>query len=191
MAKNEAQPLFFATPNEFKAWLKTNHATALEQWVGFHRKGSGRPSITWPEAVDEALCVGWIDGIRKSVDETSYKIRFTPRRKTSIWSAVNIGRVAELAKQKRMRPVGLQAFGARQEAKSGVYAYEQRKIVALDSTAETEFQKNPKAWDFFQTQSATYRKVMAWWVISAKREETRKSRLLKLIDESEQGRRMR
>ncbi len=186
-----SKPIFFATPEKFRAWLVKNHANKSELWVGFHRKSSGLPSITWPESVDEALCVGWIDGIRKSVDDASYKIRFTPRKKTSNWSAINIGRVAELTKEKRMQPAGLRAFEARQEVKSGVYAYEQRKLAALDAASEMEFRQHPKAWNFFQAQSPSYRKVLAWWVISAKRVETRRSRLLKLIDESEQGRRLR
>ena len=118
---------FFATPAEFRAWLEAHHAQASELWVGFHKKGSGLPSMTWPEAVDEALCFGWIDGVRKSIDETSYVIRFTPRQTRSIWSAVNIGRVPELRAAGRMRPAGLKAFAERTDDKSGVYSYEQRR----------------------------------------------------------------
>src|SRR5213595_1464232 len=119
-------PKFFKTPSAFHKWLAANHSTAKELWVGFYKKSSGKPSITWPESVDEALCFGWIDGLRKSVDENSYRIRFSPRRPTSIWSAVNIKRVDKLTGQGRMRPAGLQAFAKRKEYRSGIYSYEQR-----------------------------------------------------------------
>lgn len=189
MAKSEA-PTFFATAKDFRGWLRTHHADTAELWVGFHRKASGRPSMTWPESVDEALCVGWIDGLRKTVDATSYKIRFTPRRATSTWSAVNIARVAELTRAKRMRPAGQRAFRERSEAKSGIYAYEQRERATFDAAAEKLFRANTKAWKFFQTQPAGYRKTATWWVISAKREATRAKRLATLIATSESGRRI-
>ncbi|HEU0077835.1 MAG TPA: YdeI/OmpD-associated family protein [Longimicrobiaceae bacterium] len=178
------EPVFFATPAAFRAWLEAHHETAAELWVGFHRKGSGGPSITWPEAVDEALCVGWIDGIRRRVDEAGYAIRFTPRRPRSTWSAVNLGRVAELTREGRMRPAGLAAF----EARSGTYAYEQRAAAALDEQAEARFRARPEAWDFFQSRPPSYRKTAAWWVVSAKKEETRRRRLDTLIEESASGR---
>ena len=187
MAKNEAPPVFFAAPADFRAWLDAHHENAQELWVGFYKKDSGRPSITWPEAVDEALCVGWIDGIRKRIDDISYKIRFTPRRRTSTWSAVNIARVPELMRQKRMRPAGLAAFEQRAEAKSGIYSYEQRQNAAFDAKAEKQFRANPKAWKFFQAQPPGYRKTATWWVISAKREETRQKRLETLIADSAAG----
>ncbi len=180
-------PLFFATPADFRYWLRTNHEIASELWVGFHRKGSGRPSITWPESVAEALCVGWIDGIRKGIDEISYMIRFTPRKRTSTWSEVNIGRVAELTRLGRMRPAGLRAFAERKEAKSGIYAYEQRKAAVLDEAGERQFRANPKAWEFFQAQPAWYRKTAIWRVVSAKRPQTRQKRLDILIADSEKG----
>lgn len=147
--------------------------------------------MTWPESVDEALCVGWIDGLRKTVDAASYKIRFTPRRPTSTWSAVNIKRVAELTRRKRMRPAGLRAFQERVEARSGIYAYEQRDQALFTPAMEKHFRARAKAWRFFQAQSPGYRKTATWWVISAKREETRSARLAKLISESEAGRRIR
>jgi len=181
---------FFAKPEDFRKWLDANHKNTSELWVGFYRKASTRPSITWPESVDEALCVGWIDGLRKTIDAESYKIRFTPRKKTSNWSAVNIGRVQELTKQGRMRAAGVKAFGLRKEEKSGVYAYENRKSAVLGENAEKRFRARRKAWDFFQGQPPGYRKLATWWVISAKREETRQKRLEKLIAESEAGRRM-
>lgn len=181
---------FFAKPEDFRKWLKAHHGNTREQWVGFYRKASGRPSITWPESVDEALCVGWIDGLRKTIDAESYMIRFTPRKETSNWSAVNIGRVKELTKQGRMRPTGLQAFEQRREEKSGIYAYENRKLAELGKADEKRFRARPKAWEFFQNQPAGYRKLMIWRVISAKREETRTKRLEELISESEAGRRL-
>ena len=181
---------FFATPEDFRKWLKAHHENARELWVGFYKKGSGRPSITWPESVNEALCVGWIDGLRKTIDAESYRIRFTPRKTTSNWSAVNIGRVRELTSLGRMRPAGLKAFELRTEEKSGIYAYENRKSAALGEAAEKRFRSRPKAWAFFQKQPAGYRKIATWWVISAKKEETRQQRLEKLIAQSEAGRRL-
>ena len=181
-------PPFFATPAEFRDWLEANHERASELWVGFYKRASGRPSITWPESVDEALCVGWIDGLRKSIDETSYMIRFTPRQAKSTWSAVNIGRVAELKKQKRMRAAGLKAFAQRSEAKSKIYAYEQRQNAALDPEAEQQFRAQPKAWKFFQAQPRWYRRTATWWVLSARKPETRQKRLATLIADSEAGR---
>lgn len=188
MKNTPPKPVFFATPAEFRQWLAANHAGTPELWVGFHKKGSGKPSITWPESVDEALCVGWIDGLRKSLGEESYMIRFTPRKARSTWSAVNIGRVAELTKQGRMRPAGLAAFEQWTEAKSGIYAYEQREGAALDAASEREFRKCPAAWKFFQAQPPWYRKTATWWVVSAKKEETRRKRLTTLIADSEAGR---
>ena len=185
-----AEPLFFPTPATFRTWLKKNHATCREQWIGFYRKASGRPSITWPESVDEALCVGWIDGLRKTIDSESYKIRFTPRKKESNWSAVNMGRVKELTKQGRMQPAGLEAFTLRKEAKSGIYAYENRKTAVLDKADEKQFRSNGKAWEFFRRQPASYRQNATWYVVTGKKEETRRRRLEKLIAESEAGRRI-
>jgi uncharacterized protein YdeI (YjbR/CyaY-like superfamily) len=156
-------------------------------WVGLHKKGSGRPSITWPEAVDEALCFGWIDGIRKSVDDDAYAVRFTPRKRTSTWSAVNVKRVAELASEGRMRPAGLAAFEAREEAKTGVYSYEQRHAAKLDPAAERELRANETAWAFFEAQPPSYRRTAVWWVVSGKKEETRRRRLATLIEHSAQG----
>lgn len=184
------KPIFFATPAEFRDWLEKHHQTNAELWVGFYRKASGRPSITWPESVDEALCVGWIDGIRKGIDETSYMIRFTPRKRTSTWSEVNIGRVAELTRQSRMQPAGLKAFERRLEARSGIYAYEQRKNASLDPGSEKAFRQHQKAWEFWKNQAPWYQKMASWWIISAKREETRQKRLARLISESDAGRRI-
>jgi uncharacterized protein YdeI (YjbR/CyaY-like superfamily) len=180
---------FFRSPAELRKWLKKNHATEEELWVGFYKKDSGKPSITWPESVDEALCVGWIDGIRKSVDEISYKIRFTPRRRGSIWSAVNIKRVGVLSDEGRMRPTGLKAFAARKENKSGIYSYEQRRA-ELEEPYNSMLKKNKAAWTFFQEQAPWYRKQIGWWIVSAKKEETRMKRLEKLIEMSVKGKRL-
>ena len=183
------KPQFFQTPADFRTWLEKNHATATELWVGFYKKDSGKPSITWPESVDQALCFGWIDGIRKRVDEISYQIRFTPRRRGSIWSATNIKRTKELVSQKQMRPVGIKAFAARIENKSGIYSYEQRST-ELNEPYSKRLKKNKGAWNFFRTQPPSYRKMIGWWIISAKKEETRMARLEKLISESAKGKRL-
>lgn len=182
------EPIFFTTPSDFRSWLEEHHDKTRELWVGFYKKGSGKPSITWPEAVDEALCFGWIDGVRKGIDDVSYTIRFTPRKASSNWSAVNIRRVGELSTLGLMRPAGLKAFEQRVEEKSGIYAYEQREAARLDDAYEEQFRANEKAWDFFQGQAAWYRKGAIWWVVSAKREETKRKRLATLIEDSEHGR---
>ena len=162
------EPVFFASPEDFRAWLEQHHASASELLVGFYKKDSGRPSITWPESVDEALCFGWIDGVRRRIDDTSYSIRFTPRRPRSTWSAVNIKRVGELTEQGRMRPAGLAAFAQRAEENSAIYAHEQRGAAQLDPAEEQLFRDSGPAWEFFQAQPASYRKAAIWWVISAK-----------------------
>lgn len=182
------KPTFFATPARFRAWLEKHHATRTELLVGFHKKGSGRPSITWPESVDEALCAGWIDGVRRRIDDESYTIRFTPRRPRSLWSAVNIARAEELSRLGRMLPAGLAAFEARLEARSQVYAYEQKENAALAPEQERQLRANRAAWAFFTAQAPGYRRVASWWVLSAKREETRQRRLATLIADSAAGR---
>ena len=181
---------FFKTPADFRKWFATHHSSATELWVGFYKKDSGKKSITWPQSVDEALCFGWIDGLRRGIDEVSYKIRFTPRKQRSTWSAVNIKRVGELIEQGLMQPTGLKAFAARQENRSGIYAYEQRSPELPDEYAK-KLRKNPVAWKFFQAQPPSYRKAANWWVLSAKREETRLRRLDKLIDDSASERTIR
>jgi len=183
------KPKFFRTPADFGTWLEKNHATATELWVGFFTKDSGKTSITWPDSVDQALCFGWIDGIRKRVDEISYQIRFTPRRRGSIWSATNIKRAHELVRQKQMQPIGLKAFAARIENKSGIYSYEQRSTELRQPYARL-LKKNKAAWNFFQTQPPSYRRMIGWWIISAKKEQTRMARLAKLISESAKGKRL-
>lgn len=184
-------PKFFATPADFRKWLSSNHDKAQELWVGFYKKETGWPSITWPESVDEALCVGWIDGIRKRLDDESYVIRFTPRKPRSIWSAVNIRRVAELTREGRMRPAGLEAFERRSEDRSAIYSYEQPKTTVFDEEAERQFRANRKARDFFESQPPGYRRLATFFVMSAKKEETRRKRLQRLIADSAAGRRIR
>ncbi|MEW5959857.1 MAG: YdeI/OmpD-associated family protein [Chloroflexota bacterium] len=184
-------PTFFATPADFRTWLEEHHHKSQELWVGYYKKGTGRPSITWPESVDEALCFGWIDGLRQRVDENSYMIRFTPRKASSTWSAVNLKRVEELIAQERMHPAGLKVFEERRPEKSGLYSYEQRETAALDAAQAQQFQANPRAWEFFQAQPAWYRQAAMWWVVSAKQEATRQKRLAILIEDSAQGRPIR
>jgi len=181
---------YFKTPADLRKWFKKNHQKAEELWVGYYKKGSGHASVTWPESVDEALCVGWIDGIRKSVDADRYVIRFTPRRKGSIWSAVNMRRIKALIEEERVLPAGLKAYGARLENKSGIYAYEQRRD-RLEEPYASELKKHKKAWEFFEAQPPSYRKTLGWWVVNAKKEETRQARLKILIDASEKGKRLR
>jgi uncharacterized protein YdeI (YjbR/CyaY-like superfamily) len=178
---------FFATPADLRSWFDDHHDDAEELWVGFHKKGSGMPSVTWPEAVDEALCVGWIDGVRMSVDPTSYAIRFTPRRARSIWSAVNTGRVAALEAEGRMRPAGRVAFEARSAERTAIYSYE-RETAALSEAELERFRAEPEAWAWFDAAAPSYRRAATHWVVSAKRPETRLRRLETLIEDSAAGR---
>jgi uncharacterized protein YdeI (YjbR/CyaY-like superfamily) len=180
--RREPRPAFFASPGEWRAWLEKHHADTREFWVGFYKRDSGRPSITWPESVDGALCFGWIDGVRKSIDAISYKIRFTPRKPRSVWSAINIKRVAELRNMGLMHAAGLMAFQKRDDDRSAIYAYEQRKTAKLPPRFEKKFQEHAEAWEFFQSQPPWYRRTTTYWVISAKKEETRAKRLAILID---------
>ena len=183
-------PRFFPTPSAFRRWLNVNHGKAKELLVGFYKKSSGKPSITWPESVDEALCLGWIDGVRKSLDDEAYTIRFSPRKPSSIWSAVNIRNMERLIKENRVKPAGMKAFAARKENRSGIYSYEQRSPELVEPYAEI-FQRNKPAWKFFAAQPPGYRKMMNWYVVSAKREETRMQRLERLIKASGNGERLR
>jgi uncharacterized protein YdeI (YjbR/CyaY-like superfamily) len=183
-------PKFFATPAQWRAWLDKNHDKETEVWVGFHKKGTGRRSITWPESVDEALCFGWIDGVRKSLDAESYVIRFTPRKKGSHWSLVNMRRVPELIRDRRMHASGLRAFEARDPKKTGIYSFEQRANARLTPAETKRFKANAKAWKFFEEQPPGYRRLMLFRVVSAKRDETRARRLDGLIEICAAGRRM-
>ncbi len=173
-------PTFFETPAKFRAWLQKHHRTAKELWVGYHKKSTGKVSITWQESVDEALCFGWIDGIRKSVDADSYMNRFTPRRPGSFWSAINTRRAGELIKDGRMRAAGRKAYEARDAAKTAFHS-SQRATPTLDRRRESQFRANRVAWQFFQAQPAGYRRLATWWVVSAKREDTRTRRFAQLM----------
>jgi len=183
------EPTFFPTPAAFRKWLERNHASAAELLVGFYKRGSGKPSITWPESVDQALCFGWIDGVRRRIDDVSYSIRFTPRKQISNWSAINIARVAELTKLGLMRPAGLRTFEHRREDKSAIYSYE-NAVRTFDPSDEKTFRANRKAWQFFNAQAPSYRRVCIYWVTSAKKEETRARRLATLINDSANGKRV-
>jgi uncharacterized protein YdeI (YjbR/CyaY-like superfamily) len=186
--KTQPNPIFFAKPSELHAWLEKNHDKASEIWVGFHKKSSGKPSITWPESVDEALCFGWIDSVRRSVNDTSYTNRFTKRKARSTWSAVNIRRAKELIILGSMQPAGLKAFEQRSDERSAIYSYEQRQSAKLSGAFEKQFRANEKAWKFFRAQAPWYQRVAAFWVVSAKKDDTRLKRLTKLIEDSENGR---
>lgn len=180
---------FFPEPADFRRWLEANHDRVDELWVGLYKKASGRPSITWPESVAEALCFGWIDGLRKTIDDEAYRIRFTPRRKGSNWSAVNIRMAKELIAEERMKPEGLEAFERREVDEERRYSFEQGEV-SLGDEFEARFRANPKAWEFFRDQAPSYQRIITWWVISAKRESTRERRLAKLIRGSEAGERV-
>ena len=183
------KPRFFKTPEDLRDWLRVQHASADELLVGLYKKGSGKSSITWPQLVDQLLCFGWIDGVRRSVDDESYTIRVTPRRKGSIWSAVNIRRAKELIELGWMEPAGLAAFEGRDERRAALYSFE-REQASLGDELEALFRSNPKAWAFFQSQPPSYRKTALHWVTSAKREETKLRRLTTLMTDSEKGQRI-
>jgi uncharacterized protein YdeI (YjbR/CyaY-like superfamily) len=172
---------FFRSSADFRKWLEKNHDKARELWIGFYRKDSGKGGITYHEAIDEALCFGWIDGIRKKIDDASFTNRFTPRKPKSIWSNVNVAHVERLTGAGKMRPPGLAAFKARDESRVGMYSFE-RDNAQLEPDMKLRFQKNKAAWKYFESTPAYYRKLTTWWVISAKREETRERRLAQLID---------
>jgi uncharacterized protein YdeI (YjbR/CyaY-like superfamily) len=180
---------FFASPEEWRAWLEEHHDREPEVLVGYWKRGTGRPSLTWAESVDEALCFGWIDGVRRRVDDERYCIRFTPRRPRSRWSEVNVARVAELERGGRMRPAGRAAFAARTE--EGTYSYErQQREAALDPERERRLRADEAAWAYFSAQPPSYRRAVIHWVTSARREETRDRRLAQLVECSAQGRRV-
>lgn len=174
-------PIFFPNAEDFRQWLQVNAGSATELLVGFHKVGTGRSSMSWSESVDEALCFGWIDGVRKRIDDASYTIRFTPRKATSIWSAVNIAKVKELQAQGRMTRAGDEAFAKRTEAKSRVYSHEQKNVAELTSGELREFKANAVAWQFFEKTPPGYKKVMLHGLASAKKPETRAARFAKLL----------
>jgi len=179
-------PVFFASPSALRKWFERHHASERELIVGFYKVGSGRPSVTWSQSVDEALCFGWIDGIRRSIDDESYCIRFTPRKPTSTWSAINIAKVATLTAQGLMMPAGIAAFEKKQDHRSRIYTYE-NGAVQLSESLERRFRANAGAWDFFRSLSPSYRKIATAWVMAAKQEQTRRRRLDTLIADSARG----
>ena len=181
---------FFRTAADLRRWFEARHAKADELWVGYYRKSSGKPGVDWSQSVDEALCFGWIDGIRKSIDAESYANRFTPRRQRSVWSNVNIRRARALIEAGLMHPSGLRAFEARKENRSGIYSYEQRRP-QLEEPYAGRLRAHRAASAFFDAQPPSYRKVIGWWIVSARKEETRLARLKKLIEACERGERVR
>jgi len=182
-------PTFFATQQKFREWLEKHHQKETELLVGFYKVTTKKPTMSWSESVDQALCFGWIDGVRKSIDEESYSIRFTPRKKTSIWSAINIKKVEELTKSGLMTEEGQKAFDLRSEERSRIYSHEKEASV-LDPEFETQFNANKIAWEYFTAQAPSYKKVMIHWIMSAKQEKTRISRLEKTITVSAEQKRM-
>ena len=183
------QPKFFTSPEKFREWLERNHDGATELLIGFHKKSSGKKSVTYAEALDEALCFGWIDGVRKNLNETSYTIRFTPRKPTSIWSNVNVKHVERLQKERRMHRAGTEAYERRAPERTGIYSFENAPR-ELPPEYEKTFRYNKAAWKFFQEQPAGYKRLMVFRTVSAKKEETRLRRLKQLIESSEKGERM-
>lgn len=184
-------PVFFPSAQAFREWLEAHASTASELLVGYHKVATGTPSMSWSESVDEALCFGWIDGVRKRIDEATYQIRFTPRRPTSIWSAVNIAKFEQLQAEGRMTPAGVAAFAHRTRAKSKIYAYEQATPAALTSAEMHELKRDPHAWTFFERTPPSYQKVVVHWVCSAKKPETRAKRFRALLDACLAGERLR
>ena len=182
-------PTFFPTQNDFRTWLEDNSENQTELVVGFYKVNSGKTSMTWSESVDQALCFGWIDGVRKSLNEEAYTIRFTPRKKNSIWSAINIDKMEQLIQIGLVTEAGLLAYSFRTENKSKIYSHEKEPEV-LTEEFELKFQQNQLAWTFFQKQASYYKKVMIHWIMTAKQEKTRLSRLEKTIQTSEQQKRM-
>ena len=178
------KPIFFPTQKEFRKWLEKNHNKETELIVGFYKVNSGKPSMTWSQSVDEALCFGWIDSVRNSIDKDSYQIRFTPRKSDSIWSAVNIKKVEVLTKKGLMQKAGLESYEKRTLCKSKIYAFENEEV-KFSADFEKQFKANKKAWNYFQSLAPSYRKLSSSWVMSAKQEATRIKRLNELIAESE------
>lgn len=186
-----SSPKFFASAERFRAWLEANADTATELAVGFHKVDSGRPSMTWSESVDEALCFGWIDGVRKRLGDDAYMIRFTARKTTSIWSAINIAKFQQLQAEGRVKPAGERAFSHRKEARSVVYAYEQELTATLTAEEQRIFKRAKAAWRYFEGCPPSYRKVLLHWVTTARRAETRASRLATLMSACAEGKRLR
>jgi uncharacterized protein YdeI (YjbR/CyaY-like superfamily) len=182
--------VYFRAPADFRDWLAKYHATKRELLVGFHKSRTGKPSLTWSQSVDQAICFGWIDGVRRSVDEERYTIRFTPRTPRSNWSKINIAKVEVLRKAGLMTPAGEKAYAAREAERSGVYSFEQERPRELSPAYQKLFRANKKAWEYYRSEAPYYRRTIAFWVMSAKKEETREKRLARLIADSARGRRV-
>jgi uncharacterized protein YdeI (YjbR/CyaY-like superfamily) len=182
---------FFESPLHFRTWLQASHASATELVVGYRKVGTGLPSMTWSESVDEALCFGWIDGVRKSIDEQAYQIRFTPRKKGSIWSLINVAKVQVLIAQGRMHPAGIAAYEARSPEKTGIYAFERKEPAQLTPAEVKKFRSNRDAWAYFESAPPGYRRVIVHWVVSAKQDATRARRLQQLMQACAEGRSLR
>ena len=189
MPPMESAPKFFATPAAFRRWLESHHGSAKELWIGFWKKDSGRKGMSYEEAVDEALCYGWIDGLVKRHDELAYKQRFSPRKSTSVWSAINIGKIERLSAAGWMARPGLEAFEKRDPKRTGLYSFENRDV-KFSPEVEKRFRAQRKAWTYFDQQPPGYRRLMAFWVMSAKCDETRERRLAQLIASSAAGKRV-
>lgn len=182
--------VFFPTQKHLRKWFEKNHTKEKELFVGYYKVSTGKPTVSWSQSVDEALCFGWIDGIRKSLDEESYCNRFTPRKPTSNWSAINIKKVEELTTLGLMKPEGLQAFSLRKGNKSNVYSYENHSV-GFEKSYEKKFKSNSKAWKYFQTMAPSYKKITTRWVMSAKQESTRLKRLEELIRDCALGKKIK
>jgi uncharacterized protein YdeI (YjbR/CyaY-like superfamily) len=182
------EPIFFPTPASWRAWLEANHDTEADVLVGFYKRGTGKPGITWPESVDQALCFGWIDGVRRSLGEDAYTIRFTPRKARSTWSAINVRRFGELHETGHVAPAGRAAFARRREDRTAIYSYEQAEDAQLPEEYEAQLRANAAAWEYFSSRPPWYRRTATHWVVRAKKEETRERRLKQLIEDSAAGR---
>jgi|SRR5687767_3423390 len=182
-------PVFFLDQNIFRKWLETHHQTSSELFVGFYKVGSGKPSMTWPQSVDQALCFGWIDGVRRTIDKDAYCIRFTPRKPTSIWSAINIAKVEKLTKKGLMQPAGIEAYKKRKQEKSKIYSFE-NKAIKLSEKYERQFKSDPDAWHFFTTQAPSYQKTITHWIMTARQEATQLKRLEQTIAQSSKQKRL-
>ena len=187
----DPEPIYFPSPAAFGEWLAEHHDRETEVWVGFWKKGTGEPSLTWSEAVDEALCFGWIDGLLRRVDHRRHIQRFTPRKPKSNWSKINLAKVEALRAEGRMRPAGEAAYARRLDERTGVYSFEQPDEPAFDAAQRARFEAEPAAWAWFSGQSASYRRQATWWVVSAKKPETRERRLATLIADSATGERIK
>ena len=181
---------FFATADELRAWFHEHHETAPELFVGYWKKGTGGTGVSHPEAIEQALCFGWIDSVARRLDDRRYQVRFTPRRRSSVWSAVNVAKIAELTERGLMHPAGVRAFELRKPDQVAVYSYENPESAQFTAEQTALFRANPAAWEWFSRQTPAYRRSATHWVVTAKRPETRARRLAQLIADSADGRKV-